>query len=58
MAADLASVTRFIPGEVVEYLRHHHAWASCSVISRYARPGSVIGSPDGSAMTWVTYLMS
>jgi nitroimidazol reductase NimA-like FMN-containing flavoprotein (pyridoxamine 5'-phosphate oxidase superfamily) len=24
MAADLASVTRFIPGEVVEYLRHHH----------------------------------
>lgn len=24
MATDLASVTRFIPGEVVEYLRHHH----------------------------------
>jgi uncharacterized protein YhbP (UPF0306 family) len=24
MATDLTSVTRFIPGEVVEYLRHHH----------------------------------
>jgi len=23
MATDLTSVTRFIPGEVVEYLRHH-----------------------------------